>query len=102
MALQKPSRLVLLIVVCLSLFAISFHEVRAFSSRITSHNAAANLPLPRHPPPANRKVLENSKKFDFTPFLRNHSRKHPPESEIDPLYGVEKRLVPTGPNPLHH
>ncbi|WOL14082.1 hypothetical protein Cni_G22862 [Canna indica] len=22
--------------------------------------------------------------------------------EIDPQYGVEKRLVPTGPNPLHH
>lgn len=23
-------------------------------------------------------------------------------SEIDPRYGVEKRLVPTGPNPLHN
>ncbi|XP_048565182.1 protein FON2 SPARE1-like [Triticum urartu] len=22
--------------------------------------------------------------------------------EVDPRYGVEKRLVPTGPNPLHH
>ncbi|XP_062217362.1 protein FON2 SPARE1-like [Phragmites australis] len=22
--------------------------------------------------------------------------------EIDPRYGVQKRLVPTGPNPLHH
>ncbi|PIN21938.1 hypothetical protein CDL12_05351 [Handroanthus impetiginosus] len=22
--------------------------------------------------------------------------------EIDPRYGVEKRLVPSGPNPLHH
>lgn len=26
----------------------------------------------------------------------------PPEGEIDPRYGVEKRLVPTGPNPLHN
>ncbi|XVF85844.1 hypothetical protein PTKIN_Ptkin17bG0150300 [Pterospermum kingtungense] len=29
----------------------------------------------------------------------------PPPSEldeIDPRYGVEKRLVPSGPNPLHH
>lgn len=28
----------------------------------------------------------------------------PPDdgNEIDPRYGVEKRLVPTGPNPLHH
>ncbi|KAH0690882.1 hypothetical protein KY289_018240 [Solanum tuberosum] len=45
-------------------------------------------------------------KFDFTPFMpRHHHRKHlspSPETEIDPVYGVEKRLVPTGPNPLHH
>nr|CAD1832364.1 unnamed protein product [Ananas comosus var. bracteatus] len=26
----------------------------------------------------------------------------PPTGEIDPRYGVEKRLVPTGPNPLHN
>jgi hypothetical protein len=26
----------------------------------------------------------------------------PPPSEIDPIYGVEKRLVPSGPNPLHN
>lgn len=26
----------------------------------------------------------------------------PPPSEIDPRYGVEKRLVPSGPNPLHN
>ncbi|KAK9109695.1 hypothetical protein Sjap_017755 [Stephania japonica] len=26
----------------------------------------------------------------------------PPLDEIDPRYGVEKRLVPTGPNPLHN
>ncbi|EOA35915.1 hypothetical protein CARUB_v10021173mg [Capsella rubella] len=49
------------------------------------------------------------KKFDFTPFLQdlhrsNHHRKVSPPggSEIDPRYGVEKRLVPSGPNPLHH
>ncbi|PKU85961.1 CLAVATA3/ESR (CLE)-related protein 13 [Dendrobium catenatum] len=24
------------------------------------------------------------------------------DSEIDPRYGVEKRFVPCGPNPLHH
>ncbi|CAL9205009.1 unnamed protein product [Musa hybrid cultivar] len=24
------------------------------------------------------------------------------EEEVDPRYGVEKRLVPTGPNPLHN
>ncbi|KAJ9187403.1 hypothetical protein P3X46_002873 [Hevea brasiliensis] len=26
----------------------------------------------------------------------------PPNEEIDPRYGVEKRLVPSGPNPLHN
>ncbi|KAG1366810.1 hypothetical protein COCNU_13G006000 [Cocos nucifera] len=26
----------------------------------------------------------------------------PPLKEIDPRYGVDKRLVPTGPNPLHN
>ncbi|OWM89491.1 CLAVATA3/ESR (CLE)-related protein 10-like [Punica granatum] len=26
----------------------------------------------------------------------------PPDNEIDPRYGVEKRLVPSGPNPLHN
>ncbi|EEF50649.1 CLE12, putative [Ricinus communis] len=51
-------------------------------------------------------------KFDFAPFLNKHHRHRPhyhrmkPESpagaEIDPRYGAEKRLVPTGPNPLHH
>ncbi|XP_010416226.1 PREDICTED: CLAVATA3/ESR (CLE)-related protein 13-like [Camelina sativa] len=50
-----------------------------------------------------------TKEFDFTPFLKdlqrsNHHRKVSPPggSEIDPRYGVEKRLVPSGPNPLHH
>ncbi|GMN57926.1 hypothetical protein TIFTF001_027027 [Ficus carica] len=57
-------------------------------------------------------------KIDFTPFLVRHQHRHhhhrhhhhrhaptqpdPGGSEIDPRYGVEKRLVPTGPNPLHH
>ncbi|CAH8390916.1 unnamed protein product [Eruca vesicaria subsp. sativa] len=26
----------------------------------------------------------------------------PPPLEIDPRYGVDKRLVPSGPNPLHN
>ncbi|KAH7682499.1 hypothetical protein IHE45_05G125400 [Dioscorea alata] len=35
-----------------------------------------------------------------------HQQLQPPieddGNEIDPRYGVEKRLVPSGPNPLHH
>ncbi|KDP20081.1 hypothetical protein JCGZ_05850 [Jatropha curcas] len=64
-------------------------------------------------------MLMATSKFNFTPFIktsnhrhrhhRHHHRSHlppvqpqPAETEIDPRYGVEKRLVPTGPNPLHH
>ncbi|GAY47059.1 hypothetical protein CUMW_101690 [Citrus unshiu] len=64
------------------------------------------------------KVLAS--KFDFTPFQKHHEKSSPSQelqpkdhhqpapaadhgsAEIDPRYGVEKRLVPTGPNPLHH
>lgn len=41
-------------------------------------------------------------------FTQRVGRKLPPpppppfDDEIDPRYGVEKRLVPTGPNPLHN
>ncbi|KAF2594810.1 hypothetical protein F2Q70_00045387 [Brassica cretica] len=47
-------------------------------------------------------------KFDFTLFTKDLHRKDHQDvsqlggSEIDPRYGVEKRLVPSGPNPLHH
>ncbi|CAH8349885.1 unnamed protein product [Eruca vesicaria subsp. sativa] len=36
---------------------------------------------------------------------RNNRKKplvSPPPPEIDPRYGFEKRLVPSGPNPLHN
>lgn len=63
-----------------------------------------------------RKALIASN-FDFTPFMKNvhhhhhhyhhqddvyEQREEPAGGEIDQRYGVEKRLVPTGPNPLHH
>ncbi|KAA8532748.1 hypothetical protein F0562_032781 [Nyssa sinensis] len=70
---------------------------------ISSHHSS----LSRHHPSINRKVLPST--FDFTPFLKHRDHQHhrklstdmhePPEpaagSEIDPRYGVEKRLVPT-------
>ncbi|KAL3731508.1 hypothetical protein ACJRO7_028397 [Eucalyptus globulus] len=65
------------------------------SSSSTSHHRGS----------INRKVLAS--KFDFSPFQKRHGKSHRPEPpddgrEIDPRYGMEKRLVPTGPNPLHH
>ncbi|PNT09703.1 hypothetical protein POPTR_012G059600v4 [Populus trichocarpa] len=55
---------------------------------------------------SNRKMLVSN--VDFTAIMSRHHQRHmpmhsdPTRGEIDPLYGVEKRLVPTGPNPLHH
>ncbi|KAI8024455.1 CLAVATA3/ESR (CLE)-related protein 13 [Camellia lanceoleosa] len=99
-----------LIILWLSLFLLFFHELYIYKSKISNITTLSSLS--RHPP-IGRKVLAS--KFDFTPFLKHrhhhHHQKHSPEmngqpepagSEIDPRYGVEKRLVPTGPNPLHH
>ncbi|PSR88238.1 CLE13p like [Actinidia chinensis var. chinensis] len=95
MALKTPH--VFLIILWLSLFLLLFHELHTTNSSLSRH------------PPIIRKSLAT--KFDFTPFLKHHRHNHhnrknlpdvhgPPE--IDPRYGVDKRLVPTGPNPLHH
>uniref|UniRef100_A0A7N0VA22 Uncharacterized protein n=1 Tax=Kalanchoe fedtschenkoi TaxID=63787 RepID=A0A7N0VA22_KALFE len=55
-----------------------------------------------------RKMLASGQ-FDFTPFL--HHLRHPPANrqdrhdlggDFDPVNAMEKRLVPSGPNPLHH
>ncbi|KAL2935516.1 CLAVATA3/ESR [Bienertia sinuspersici] len=50
-------------------------------------------------------MLESNRKlFDFSPF-KSHHRKHVPvraEPGFDPLFDAQKRVVPTGPNPLHH
>ncbi|KAL4341480.1 hypothetical protein GQ457_08G035890 [Hibiscus cannabinus] len=75
------------------------------------HNFKLSINVSHHTFGRNRKLLAT--KFDFTPFLhyRQPRRRHghvpitghePSGNEIDPRYGVEKRLVPTGPNPLHH
>ncbi|KAG8366560.1 hypothetical protein BUALT_Bualt17G0092500 [Buddleja alternifolia] len=83
----------------LFLILLLFHD----SYSTNSYNSYEHHPLISH-----RKAL--SSKFDFTPFLK-HRRELPPAfhtgppgsgSEIDHRYGAEKRLVPSGPNPLHH
>jgi len=52
-----------------------------------------------------RKLLDETQLFDFTPFKPHVPVQSEPVAEgpdADPLYGEQKRLVPTGPNPLHH
>ncbi|XVE53363.1 hypothetical protein DITRI_Ditri02bG0198300 [Diplodiscus trichospermus] len=97
----------------LSFLLLLLHEFHHFKFNITSKqaNSISFSSLP-HNPLISRKVV--SSKFDFTPFQKHHQQgrdKHSPhvkkqsepaDKEIDPRYGVEKRLVPTGPNPLHH
>ncbi|KAL5726068.1 hypothetical protein ACHQM5_009139 [Ranunculus cassubicifolius] len=84
----------------LSLLLFIVHEAKSHSPSLLQHN---------------RKLLATT--FDFSAFQKHHHRHHhhsnrdtsnsvfqpePDGSEIDPRYGVEKRLVPSGPNPLHH
>ncbi|XP_027365548.1 CLAVATA3/ESR (CLE)-related protein 12 [Abrus precatorius] len=101
------------ILLCLSLLFLLFHEYYNLKSKINKkHITQPGHSIPSHHPFMSRKVLAS--KFDFTPFFKHHHQhyKHPPpgvsvqhdppDTEIDPRYGVEKRRVPTGPNPLHH
>ncbi|MCE3049387.1 hypothetical protein HAX54_044736 [Datura stramonium] len=107
---------ILYTILCLSLCFLFFHEFYHFiffktNNRNINHFSTSKLPLL-----AQRKALATN--FDFTPFVKNIHRHHkhnrkkspvdtaeqpePSGSEIDPRYGIEKRLVPSGPNPLHH
>ncbi|PIM97909.1 hypothetical protein CDL12_29618 [Handroanthus impetiginosus] len=89
---------------CLFLLLLLFHEF---------YNSKYLQTIPNSPSTVSHKPFINHRKalasnFDFTPFLtRHHHRRKlppppPPPEDIDPRYGVEKRLVPSGPNPLHH
>ncbi|KAJ0049677.1 hypothetical protein Pint_16403 [Pistacia integerrima] len=96
MATKFPQIFSIILSLSLFLFLLFFHSFN--SIYVFHHNTLTNT-----------KVSAPSK-FDFNPFLSHqHHRKHLPsnpktagEDVIDPRYGVEKRLVPTGPNPLHH
>ncbi|KAG6601759.1 CLAVATA3/ESR (CLE)-related protein 12, partial [Cucurbita argyrosperma subsp. sororia] len=102
----------------ISLLLILLHQLNIFNAKMNcksipnitfSYSSSSNHPL------TTRKELAS--KVDFTPFFPhpqpNRPRKHsrpavklePPDSaadDVDPLYGVEKRRVPNGPNPLHN
>ncbi|KAF8033128.1 hypothetical protein BT93_D1890 [Corymbia citriodora subsp. variegata] len=75
------------------------------SSSSSSTSTLTSTSTSHHRGSINRKVLAS--KFDFAPFRKRRGKGHLPEppddgGNVDPRYGVEKRLVPTGPNPLHH
>ncbi|WVY98531.1 hypothetical protein V8G54_030682 [Vigna mungo] len=101
--ISQPLHILLL----LSLLLLVFHEFYNLNSNISNNHTAQ--PTSSHHLITGRKFLAT--KFDFSPFFNHHHKHHqrgvavrhdPSDTEIDPRYGVEKRRVPTGPNPLHH
>ncbi|CAN4124738.1 unnamed protein product [Withania somnifera] len=99
MGLKIPH--VICFVFWLSLLVLLFQELKF----LKTNNKIIIMSNDHHHQPlfGQRKTLLASN-FDFTPFVKNvhHHQDEPAESAIDQRYGVEKRLVPTGPNPLHH
>ncbi|CAH8327180.1 unnamed protein product [Eruca vesicaria subsp. sativa] len=103
---------ILFVVLWLSLFVLLFHHMNSFNlHRIYSLNVEEPSMSKHHHNHlytinrlVSRKALSHT--FDFTPFQHQNNNHHHHRShggdEIDPRYGVEKRRVPSGPNPLHH
>ncbi|XP_010415519.1 PREDICTED: CLAVATA3/ESR (CLE)-related protein 12 [Camelina sativa] len=103
---------ILFIVLWLSLFFLLLHYLYSLNFRRLYLNATeepSSISKQHHHRfhtirLVSRKAL--SQRYDFTPFNRRHDHHRSEEQydgdEIDPRYGVEKRRVPSGPNPLHH
>ncbi|XP_047306420.1 CLAVATA3/ESR (CLE)-related protein 12-like [Impatiens glandulifera] len=86
--LDSPRRPILWICLFLLLFLELRYLVVVTPPPASTHSS---------PPPAkvkNRKTLASE--FDFSPFMNANRR------STDLIYGDDKRLVPSGPNPLHH
>ncbi|XP_028776377.1 CLAVATA3/ESR (CLE)-related protein 12-like [Neltuma alba] len=101
---------VLLILLWLSLLLFLFHHQYFINNNSQKQFAEESLASHDHSliiRGRGRKTL--AIKFDFSPILKHHHHREedsseidPAAREIDPRYGVDKRKVPTGPNPLHH
>ncbi|KAF5939151.1 hypothetical protein HYC85_023410 [Camellia sinensis] len=84
--------LLLLILLSSSSSTQSYNTISAETSSSTSTHYDL-LPRIRHGPPL---PPPPSPPLPPKPSPLDH------DNEIDPRYGVEKRLVPSGPNPLHN
>ncbi|KAK1425759.1 hypothetical protein QVD17_21117 [Tagetes erecta] len=63
----------------------------------TTTTTTISSPKPPPPPPC---FQSQTQTLHLRPLPPQHPQ--PPSEEIDPRYGVAKRLVPSGPNPLHN
>ncbi|XP_068655848.1 inactive protein FON2 SPARE1-like [Aristolochia californica] len=99
----------------LLLFAFLFLLLSATPAALSSYPSPLPDALARHRRHHNRRHHHHRHASSSPPQLpfcfrvmRNHRYPvHPPppsspDDEIDPRYGVQKRLVPSGPNPLHN
>ncbi|CAA7036280.1 unnamed protein product [Microthlaspi erraticum] len=92
-------------------FATAEGNLKSRSFRYRTYRLVPRVPHPYYVTP-NRSCDSFSRPYARSMCLelqRIHrsSRKQPllsppPPPEIDPRYGVDKRLVPSGPNPLHN
>ncbi|CAL9048332.1 unnamed protein product [Musa banksii] len=93
-AATPTPRPVLIAVLVLATFQIAIAmvheaELARFCSHYRHQHEESSTSSPHHMPSWCSQIL--------------HSLLPPPlPDEVDPRYGVEKRLVPTGPNPLHN
>ncbi|KAL7163779.1 hypothetical protein ACSBR2_039827 [Camellia fascicularis] len=84
--LQILTLVLLLLLIPLSSSSSSTQSYNTLSAETPSSTSTRyDLPRIRHGPP----LLPPPSPLDH-------------DNEIDPRYGVEKRLVPSGPNPLHN
>lgn len=78
-----------------------------------SSSSAARFPIPKpydikNPNSCDTFLNKNSRSLCIQLQINHHQHYSPPppplghDQIVDPRYGVEKRLVPTGPNPLHN
>ncbi|XP_073129015.1 CLAVATA3/ESR (CLE)-related protein 10-like [Henckelia pumila] len=76
----------------------------ATSSSVSAQHASTTTHLRNFPDHHHRLLFSPSLHSLFIQRSRHHQPRPPPsgDDEIDPRYGVEKRLVPSGPNPLHN
>ncbi|KAG6574051.1 CLAVATA3/ESR (CLE)-related protein 10, partial [Cucurbita argyrosperma subsp. sororia] len=113
-------QLIMMILIVLFLFVSS-----STATRLSNHPPSTTVPeaspiTPRHHPPRHKQQLhpcdaltrENSRSLCIH-LHRVYQHRLPvylpplplpllTHNQIDPRYGVEKRLVPSGPNPLHN
>ncbi|KAF3789883.1 CLAVATA3/ESR protein [Nymphaea thermarum] len=83
--------------------AIAAYHHHHHHHRLRHQHHIGELPHPFHAPPSSPYGIQLPRIQTFRPAPPTSPPPPPPlTEELDPRYGVEKRLVPTGPNPLHN